>query len=254
MLQWLGSIGFTLYLFLSVPVYGGVALLSIALPRAATYAVAQSWVRMLLRLLRWLCRLDYVVEGREHLPKDGAAIVLMKHSSTWETLAQIEIFPPQSWVLKRELMWIPVFGWALKMLKPIAIDRRSGGAAVQQVLAQGRARLDEGLWVMIFPEGTRMPVGETKRYGLSGALLAAETDRPVIPVAHNAGEFWPRRGWLKRPGTIRVVIGAPIETGGLEPRAINERAQAWIEGKVAEITGRSVARPSNEKPSRERAA
>lgn len=254
MLQWLGSIAFTVYLFLSVPVYGAVALLSVALPRAATYAVAQSWVRSLLRLLRWLCRLDYVVEGREHLPKDGAAIVLMKHSSTWETLAQIEIFPRQSWVLKRELMWIPVFGWALHMLKPIAIDRRGGGAAVQQVLAQGRARLDEGLWVMIFPEGTRMPVGETRRYGLSGALLAAETGRPVIPVAHNAGEFWPRRGWLKRPGTIRVVIGAPIETAGLDPRAINERAQAWVEGKVAEITGRALARPVNERTSRERAA
>src|SRR6185436_13563325 len=107
---------------------------------------------------------------------------------------------------------------------------------------------------MIFPEGTRMPVGETKRYGLSGALLAVETARTIVPVAHNAGEFWPRRGWLKRRGTIRVVIGPPIATAGSEPREINERAQTWIEGKVAEITGRVVARPTPNGPKRERAA
>jgi 1-acyl-sn-glycerol-3-phosphate acyltransferase len=245
--QWLGSIAFTTYLFLSVPIYGTVALLSAVLPRAVTYGIARSWARTLLRLLRALCGLDYVVEGREHLPS-GSAVVLMKHSSAWETLAQIEIFPRQTWVLKRELMWLPIFGWVLYLLKPIAINRRGGAAAVQQVLTQGRARLGEGSWVIIFPEGTRMPVGETRRYGLSGALLASSTSRPVIPVAHNAGEFWPRRGWLKRRGTVRVVIGPPIATEGVDPRVVNEQAQSWIEGKVAEITGRPIARP--DRPSR----
>jgi 1-acyl-sn-glycerol-3-phosphate acyltransferase len=119
---------------------------------------------------------------------------------------------------------------------------------VQQVLTQGRARVGEGSWVFIFREGTRMPVGETRRYGLSGALLASSTSRPVIPVAHNAGEFWPRRGWLKRRGTVRVVIGPPIATEGVDPRVVNEQAQSWIEGKVAEITGRPIARP--DRPSR----
>jgi 1-acyl-sn-glycerol-3-phosphate acyltransferase len=185
-------------------------------------------------LLRVLCRLDYVVEGREHLPA-RSSVVLLKHSSAWETLAQLQIFPKQTWVLKRELMWIPVFGWVLWLLKPIAIDRRGGGAAVQQVLAQGHARRAEGFWVCIFPEGTRMPVGETRRYGMSGVLLAAAEDLPVVPVAHNAGYFWPRRGWLKKPGTIRVVIGPPIETKGAEPRAVNERAQQWIEGTLAKL-------------------
>ena len=251
MRQWLGSIAFTLILFLSVPLYGAVALLSAALPRTVTYGIAKSWARSMLTLLRLLCRLDYVVEGREHLPS-GSAVVLMKHSSAWETLAQLEVFPRQTWVMKRELMWIPVFGWVLRLLAPIAIDRRGGGAAVQQVLAKGRARLDEGLWVIIFPEGTRMPAGETRRYGLSGALLATATSRPVIPVAHNAGEFWPRRGWLKRAGTVRVVIGPPIATQGEEPRVVNERAQAWVEAKVAEITGRPIARP--DRAQRERAA
>jgi 1-acyl-sn-glycerol-3-phosphate acyltransferase len=215
-------------MFVSVPIYGAVALLTAPLPRACTYAIAVFWVESMLWLLRVLCRLDYVVEGREHLPA-RSSIVLLKHSSAWETLAQLKVFPRQSWVLKRELMWIPVFGWVLALMKPIAINRRGGGAAVQQVLEQGRARLAEGLWIMIFPEGTRMPAGETRRYGMSGALLAQAEQLPVVPVTHDAGYFWPRRGWLKKPGTIRVVIGPPIETKGVDPRVVNERAQQWIE-------------------------
>jgi 1-acyl-sn-glycerol-3-phosphate acyltransferase len=159
-------------------------------------------------------------------------------------------------VLKRELMWVPVFGWVLWLLQPIAIDRRGGGAAVQQVLEQGRARLAAGLWVMIFPEGTRMPVGETRRYGMSGALLAAAEGLPVVPVAHNAGYFWPRRGWLKKPGTIRVVIGPPIETQGVEPRAVNERAQQWVEETLAGLggTAQRSPRPANAGPTTQNAS
>ena len=234
MRQWVGSILFTSLMFLSVPIYGAVALLTAPLPRACTYAIAVFWVDSMLWLLRVLCRLDYVVEGREHLPA-RSSIVLLKHSSAWETLAQLRIFPRQSWVLKRELMWIPVFGWVLALMKPIAIDRRGGGAAVQQVLQQGHERLVAGFWVMIFPEGTRTPVGETRRYGMSGVLLAQAEELPVVPVTHNAGYFWPRRGWLKKPGTIRVVIGPPIETKGVEPRAVNERAQRWIESTLESL-------------------
>ena len=234
MRQWLGSIVFTLYLFVSVPIYGSLVLLTAVGPRDWTYRAALAWARSVLWLLRVLCRLDYTVEGRDHLPA-RSAVVLLKHSSAWEALAQLAIFPAQTWVLKRELMWVPVLGWVLFLLKPIAIDRRGGGIAVQQVLEQGRQRLAEGLWVMIFPEGTRMPVGQTRRYGMSGALLAAAEGLPVIPVAHNAGYFWPRRGWLKRAGTIRVVIGPPIETRGIEPRIINERTQRWIEDTVARL-------------------
>ena len=234
MRQWVGSILFTFFLFATVPIYGAVALLTAPLPRACTYAIAVLWVDSMLWLLRVLCRLDYVVEGREHLPA-RSSIVLLKHSSAWETLAQLRIFPRQSWVLKRELMWIPVFGWVLALMKPIAIDRRGGGAAVQQVLEQGRARLSAGFWVMIFPEGTRMPVGQTRRYGMSGVLLAQAEGLPVVPVTHNAGYFWPRRGWLKKPGTIRVVIGPPIETKGVDPRVLNERAQQWIEATLESL-------------------
>jgi 1-acyl-sn-glycerol-3-phosphate acyltransferase len=230
-----GSILFTLVLFISVPIYGTLVVVATALlPRRCTYAAAVAWVDFVLALLRVLCRLDYRVEGRENLPARNG-VVLLKHSSAWETIAQLRIFPPQTWVLKRELMWAPVLGWVLWLLRPIAIDRRGGGIAVQQVLEQGRARLAEGLWVMIFPEGTRMPVGTTRRYGMSGALLAAAEGLPVVPVTHNAGYFWPRRGWLKKPGTIRVVIGPPIETKGVEPRVVNERAQRWIEDTLARL-------------------
>ena len=234
MRQWLGSIAFTLYLFLSVPVYALLLLATLPFPRVGPYRWARAWVDSVLGMLHCLCRLDYRVEGRENLPTTSS-IVLMKHSSAWETLAQIQILPPQTWVLKRELLWIPVFGWALRQLKPIAIDRRGGNVAVQQVLDQGRERLDEGLWVVIFPEGTRMPVGQTRRYGLSGALLALAAGKPVVPIAHNAGYFWPRRGWLKRAGTVRVVIGEPISTEGIEPREINERVQRWIEDQVERL-------------------
>jgi 1-acyl-sn-glycerol-3-phosphate acyltransferase len=110
-----------------------------------------------------------------------------------------------------------------------AIDRGAGKSAVQSVLDQGKQRLDEGKWIVIFPEGTRMPPGETRRYGVSGALLAARNDRLIVPVAHDAGYFWPRRGLYKKPGTIRVVIGPPIAAAGREPREVNEEAQAWIE-------------------------
>jgi 1-acyl-sn-glycerol-3-phosphate acyltransferase len=234
MRQWLGSIVFTSYLFLSVPLYGAVALAGGLLRSRWAYSVATAWVVSALWLLRRACRLDFVVEGLGNLPA-SPCVVLLKHSSAWETLAQLLIFPRQTWVLKRELMWVPVFGWVLALLKPIAIDRKGGGAAVQQVLTQGQARLGEGLYVMIFPEGTRMPVGQTRRYGMSGALLASAAGVPIVPVAHNAGYFWPRRGWLKRPGTIRVVVGEPLDTAGADAREVNERVQRWIEATVARL-------------------
>jgi 1-acyl-sn-glycerol-3-phosphate acyltransferase len=165
---------------------------------------------------------------------------MWKHSSAWETIAQAAVFPPQAWVLKRELMWIPLVGWAVKCLKPIAINRKAGAVAVNQVVEQGMQRLKEGLWILIFPEGTRVPVGETKKYGVSGALLASKAGCKIVPVAHNAGYFWPRRGWVKKPGTIRVVIGPPIDAAGRDPRELNEEVRTWIEKTLATLVPASV--------------
>ena len=156
------------------------------LPSHKLYAVARSWAHTHLWLLEKLCGLTYTVEGRENIPA-GAHVSMWKHSSAWETIAQASIFPPQSWVLKHELMWIPLLGWAVRCLKPIAIDRRAGATAVTQVLEQGQQRLKEGLWVLVFPEGTRVAPGETRKYGVSGALLASKAGCKIVPVAHNAG-------------------------------------------------------------------
>ena len=229
--RYIRSLLFTAYLFLSVLVYGIAALLVGPLPGKLTYRVAAAWAGSVLCVLKVLCRLDYVVEGAEHLQRDNC-VVLLKHSSSWETIAQFKIFPRQTWVMKRELLWAPILGWVLRLLQPIAIDRKAGRVAVEQVIVQGRERLEQGYWVMIFPEGTRVAPGQVRRYGLSGAMLGIESGRPIIPVAHNAGEFWPRRGWLKRPGTIRLVVGAPIQTGGRDPRELTDEVQQWIESTV----------------------
>jgi 1-acyl-sn-glycerol-3-phosphate acyltransferase len=164
--------------------------------------------------------------------------VLSKHSTVFETYAQLVFLPRQTWVLKRELTWIPIFGWGLAALKPIAIDRGAGGSAVAQVIRQGKARLGEGIWISVYPEGTRMPPGETRRYGISGAALAHDAGCPIVPVAHNAGEFWPRRSFIKRPGLIRMVVGPPIDPEDRTPKQTNLVVQEWIESKMAEIRTR----------------
>ncbi|BAU50148.1 1-acyl-sn-glycerol-3-phosphate acyltransferase [Sulfurifustis variabilis] len=233
-MQYLRSALFNLVMWVSVLVYAPLALLTFPFPYARRYRFISRWARFHIWLLRTLCGLDYRVSGREHLP-GGAAIVLAKHQSTWETLAFQSIFPAQTWVLKRELMWVPLFGWALALLKPIAIDRGAGRKAVEQVVSQGRERLDAGIWVTVFPEGTRVPPGTRRRWGIGGAMLAAETGYPVVPVAHNAGLYWPRRGFLKRPGTIEVVIGPVIESRGRTPDQIQKLAQEWVEGAMSSL-------------------
>lgn len=230
-----GSLAFTAYLFVSVVLYSCWVILTAPLtPRDHAWRAARSWAGTVIALLRILCGLKHRVEGTEHLPQQPA-VVLMKHSSAWETIAQLILFPKQVWVMKRQLLWVPFFGWALAVFSPIAIDRRGGRQAVEQVLRQGQERLGEGRWVIIFPEGTRVAPGERRRYGLSGALLAALTELPVIPVTHNAGDFWPRRGMIKRPGTIRMVIGPPIEAAGRSPRDVNRDVETWIETTLEEI-------------------
>ena len=232
--QWIGSIAFTFYLFVSVPIFALLPLLLAFGNWEMRFFGIRWWVNSVFFVLRVCCGLDFRVEGRENLPAQNG-VLLVKHSSAWETIAQLVIFPRQTWVLKRELMWLPFFGWVLAVMRPIAIDRSARGAAVAQVIEHGSARLAEGFWVVVFPEGTRVPAGEQRRYGLSGALLASKTGAPIVPVAHNAGDFWPRRSWLKRPGTIRVVIGEPIDAAGREPREINADARAWIEATLERL-------------------
>lgn len=234
-MTWLRSCLYTVFLFLSVPVHATAVLLLSPFGHGVYYRVAVNWAEVNLWMLRKLCGLDFVVEGLEHVPA-RPCVLYWKHESVWETMAGALTLPPQTWVVKRELMWLPFFGWGLALLKPIAINRAAGRTAVKQVIAQGQERLAEGLSVVIYPEGTRVPPGQARRFGVSGAALAKAAGCPILPVAHNAGDFWPRRSLLKRPGTIRVVIGPPIEPEGLTPDEITARGRDWIQAATARIS------------------
>ena len=235
-LQWLASIVYTTLLFAGSFAWGTLIVLMGWLPFRQRYSLARGWAGSNMWLAKVLCGLDWVVEGRENIPREGAHITMWKHTSAWEAMAQMVVLPPSAWVYKREILWIPLVGWAVWLMRGIAIDRGSGHRAVNQILDQGRARLAAGIWVMIFPEGTRVAPGETRKYGMSGALLASQTGAKLIPVAHNAGDFWPRRGLFKKPGLIRVVIGPPIDTTGRDPRELNAEVQRWIESTMRSIS------------------
>lgn len=242
----------TLFFFgqiLATIIFAPVVVLSSLVPYRARYALVVRWTYFNIWWLQQTCRLTHVVEGTENIPAEPA-IVLCKHQSAWETLALQYYFSPQVWVLKRELLQVPFLGWGLAALRPIAIDRRAGRDAMSQVLEQGTQRLESGCWVVVFPEGTRVPVGKKRRYKPGGATLAEKTGKPVIPVAHNAGLFWPRNSFFKYPGTIRLVIGAPIDSRGRKAAEINKLAESWIEKTVDKLLAESpedkpAARPVN---------
>jgi 1-acyl-sn-glycerol-3-phosphate acyltransferase len=217
-------------------VFAIIALLCFPLPARARYRIITTWSRLMVAGAERICGIRYRVLGAENVPQ-LPFIVLSKHQSAWETLAFQIIFPPQVWVVKRELLWIPFFGWGLALLSPIAIDRGAGSRALIQLLEQGRERLARRYCIVIFPEGTRVAPGRRGRYQAGGAWLAVRTGTPVLPVAHNAGELWPRDAFIKRPGLVTVSIGAPIDTGQLTPAELNGKVEDWIENEVRRISG-----------------
>lgn len=219
---------FALALALLTAPYALLALATFALPRMARYRIISGWSHLVILLARAILGIRWRVEGLEHLPAKPS-IILSKHQSAWETMAFQLIFPPQVHVLKRELLWIPFFGWGLALMSPIAIDRRRGVAALRSIARRGRERLAQGFWVVVFPEGTRVPPGQRREYQLGGAWLAAASGAPVVPVAHNAGLLWPRNAFLKRPGTVTVRIGPSIDPRERDPKTINALAEKWIE-------------------------
>jgi 1-acyl-sn-glycerol-3-phosphate acyltransferase len=224
----LRSILFTAALLVITPPYALLALATFPLPPLVRYRVISGWSRAVLFLVRRLLCIDWKVEGHENLPA-RPAVILSQHQSAWETIAFQHIFPPQVYILKRELLWIPFFGWGLALMSPIAIDRSRGFAALRNIARRGRERLEQGFWVVIFPEGTRVAPGERRAYQLGGAWLAAASGAPIVPVAHNAGRVWPRNAFIKRPGTVTVRIGPPIESRDRDPKMLNSLAETWIE-------------------------
>jgi 1-acyl-sn-glycerol-3-phosphate acyltransferase len=230
----LRSLVFLIAQILVTPPYAIIALATFPLPRLVRYRVISGWAHTMIWLAKKVLGIQYHVIGAENLPRTPA-VILSKHQSAWETLAFQVIFPPQVHVLKRELLWIPFFGWGLALTSPIAIDRSSGVRALRRMAELGRERLAQGFWIAIFPEGTRVGPGERGKYHMGGAWLAVKCGAPVVPVAHNAGLVWGRGAFLKRPGTVTVEIGSPIDARSHTPESLNATVEEWIEGRMAKL-------------------
>lgn len=232
------SVLFWIGFIVNTTVFGSLVLIFFFMPSSFRLKIARAWSVSNSFLLKVFCGIDFVVEGQENLKRSNA-IILSKHQSTWETLAFHSITPYVRWVFKRELMYIPIFGWALALTDPIALNRGAGRAAINELIKKGTQKLNDGKWLLLFPEGTRTAPGKTHKYKIGGALLAEKSGYPVIPIAHNAGEFWPRHSFIKWPGTISVVIGPAIESKGRTADVINKEVFDWIENTMKEISDKS---------------
>ncbi|MEE9552191.1 MAG: lysophospholipid acyltransferase family protein [Gammaproteobacteria bacterium] len=222
------SLLFYLGLILSTLFFSPLAILIFPLPFKLRFLIVSRWAVFNLWWLKITCGLTHTIEGQENIP-DTPAIIMCKHQSAWETLAIQLIFPSQVWILKRELLWIPIYGWGLASMQPIAIDRSSVISSLRQIVEQGCKRLAQGIWVVVFPEGTRVAPGEKGKYLPGGSLLAEKSGCPIVPIAHNSGYFWPRNSITKRPGTINMIIGPVIESSGKSANDISSEVEEWIE-------------------------
>lgn len=231
---WFRSLLFAIGQWLFTPLFCLLILLTFPLPPQRRYPFITIWARSMLWWLKVTCGLKYRVIGAHHIPKQPC-VILCKHQSAWETLALQEIAPPQVWVMKRSLLFLPFFGWGLAMSSPIAINRAAGREALKQLVAQGQDRLNRGFCVVVFPEGTRIAPGQRGKYHIGGAWLATHTSSLALPIAHNAGEFWGKNAFLKKPGVITVSIGAPINTDGMKADELNAQVEAWIEGELPRL-------------------
>lgn len=211
-----------------------LSILTFPLSAITRYKFISLWAKTMLLWLKISCKINFKVNGLENIPKKPF-MVLSKHQSAWETLAFQKIFPPQVWVLKRELLWVPFFGWGLAMTSPIAINRKAGKKALGQMLKQGIDRINKGFCIIIFPEGTRIKPKEIGKYHIGGAWLAKKAKINIIPVAHNAGSFWPKNSFIKQPGEITVSIGLAIDTSTISSGEANKVAKDWIESEMLKI-------------------
>lgn len=214
--------------FVSMVVLSLLGQLTRPFPVAKRYAFMKTWAQFCIWWLKVTCGLKYQVHGADNIDGSRAGLILARHESAWETLAFQEIFPRQAYVLKRELLRIPFFGWGMALLNPIAIDRSAGRKALNQLVKEGSQRLSEGDWVVVFPEGTRMPANQLGKINIGGAMLASKSKAPVYLVAHNAGHFWPKNSFLKKPGCVDVYISQPIDVTEMSVAEINQQVENWL--------------------------
>ncbi|MDP9108020.1 MAG: 1-acyl-sn-glycerol-3-phosphate acyltransferase [Pseudomonadota bacterium] len=226
---------FVVMTVITVP-WACICFIALPLPYTKRYYITSRWNVFMVWLAKVLCGIDYQVRGMENLP-DTPAILLCKHQSAWETIFLLCEMPrPLIFVLKKELLYLPFFGWALGLLRMIPIDRSSGRDAFAQVVVHGRKRLADGQWVIMFPEGTRTAVGGQGKYKGGGARLAVETNTVVVPIACNSGECWPKNSFIKKPGMITVSIGKPISPAGKNPTELMQEVENWIESEMRVIS------------------
>jgi 1-acyl-sn-glycerol-3-phosphate acyltransferase len=232
----LRSILFALFQLVLTPVYAVLVILAFWVPPLPRFRFITGWCWLNLVAARWLCGIRHRVIGAENIPPRATPhIVMSKHSSTWETLALNFLFPPLAFVAKKELLSLPFFGWAFTLASPITIDRKAGESSMQQITKQGRERLRQGFWIVVYPEGTRIRAGTRAHYKTGGARLAIALDVPIVPVAHNAGYLWPKGVLGKHPGTVTVSIGRPIRTTGRNMQELINEVESWIESEVARL-------------------
>ncbi len=232
---YLRSLLFSLCMFISVIPFATLGLLTFPLPFTWRYPILTTWQRLTVFYAKVICGIHYRVEGLEHIKGLKSAVAISNHQSTWETLAFFQIFPHMCFVLKRELLRIPFFGWSLSLLNPIGIDRAAAKKALDQLIKQGKQILEEDRWVVIFPEGHRMPPEKLGDMKPGGIFLAVKSGCPVVPVVHNAGYYWPRRAFIKKPGIITVVIGEPILTEGKSASLVTKEVEAWMQTHYARL-------------------
>jgi 1-acyl-sn-glycerol-3-phosphate acyltransferase len=232
----LRSLMFALLVVVATIIWAPLCFLFAPLPYPKRYYWTSRWNVFVIWAAKTVCGIHFQVKGYENLP-DTPAILLSKHQSAWETIFYLYFMPrPLVYVFKKEIMYIPFFGWGIALLRMIPIDRSKGRDAFAQIVEHGRRRLADGQWVIMFPEGTRIPVGEKGKYKIGGTRLAVETGTPVVPIAMNAGEYWPKNSFIKKPGTITVSIGKPISPQGLSAPELMQQVENWIESEMRVIS------------------
>lgn len=230
------SLLFLIFQIVTVIPFALISIAMLPLPLHWRYRVIICWPRLSIWGARFFCGIRWQMLGAQHLP-EGPCILLSKHQSAWETMFFPATMPHElCYVYKRELHYVPFFGWGLASLRMIHIDRSKGHDAFESVVSQGSQRLAEGRWIIMFPEGTRVPVGSRKHYKQGGARLATRLHVPVVPIAHNAGECWPRNSFIKTPGLVTVSIGPRIPSAGKTPDALMREVESWIENEMQRIS------------------